>query len=91
MPAYPWLIENNLDISLTPDKIKAMRKLGVPYPEGYENQAVEDLKKQAKEIAEDLKKNNINTSPDKEIIALIAYLQRLGVDVSLEKKTTTNN
>lgn len=86
MPAYPWLIENTLDISLTPSKIKAMKKLGVPYPEGYENRAVDDLKKQAKEIAGDLKKNNINTSSDKEIIALIAYLQRLGKDVSIENK-----
>ncbi|GIV26399.1 MAG: bifunctional cbb3-type cytochrome C oxidase subunit I/II [Bacteroidia bacterium] len=86
MPAYPWLIENTLDISKTADKIKAMRKLGVPYPEGYEEKAVDDLKKQAEEIANDLKKNNIQTSPDKEIIALIAYLQRLGVDVSLDKK-----
>ncbi|RME17107.1 MAG: cytochrome-c oxidase, cbb3-type subunit II, partial [Bacteroidetes bacterium] len=86
MPPYPWLIENTLDISKTPDKIKAMRKLGVPYPDGYEHQAIEDLKKQAQEIADDLNKNNIKASPDKEIIALIAYLQRLGVDVSMDKK-----
>jgi cytochrome c oxidase cbb3-type subunit I/II len=86
MPPYPWLIENTLDISKTPDKIKAMRKLGVPYPDGYEHQAIEDLKKQAQEIADDLNKNNIQASPDKEIIALIAYLQRLGVDVSMDKK-----
>lgn len=91
MPAYPWLIENDLDVSLTTKKISAMRTLGVPYPEGYEQQALNDLKKQAEEIAADLKKNNINASPNKEIIALIAYLQRLGVDVSLEKKQAMNN
>ena len=51
MPPYPWLIENQLDISLTSKKINVMRTLGVPYPEGYENQANDDLMKQAEAIA----------------------------------------
>ncbi len=81
MPAYPWLIENKLDTSLTAKKIRAMRKLGVPYPEGYDLVATKDLVKQAQDIAEDLRKNNIETSADKEVIAVIAYLQRLGRDL----------
>ncbi|MBE0551105.1 MAG: cytochrome-c oxidase, cbb3-type subunit I [Ignavibacterium sp.] len=81
MPPYPWLIENTLDISLTPNKINVMRSLGVPYPEGYENQATDDLMKQAESIALDLQKNGVPAEPDKEIIALIAYLQRLGTDI----------
>lgn len=81
MPAYPWLIENKLDTSLTAKKIRAMRKLGVPYPEGYDLVATKDLIKQAQDIAEDLRKNNIETSADKEVIAVIAYLQRLGRDL----------
>ncbi len=81
MPPYPWLIENDLDISGTKSKIHAMRKLGVPYEEGYEAIAEEDLKVQAKQIAATLKAEKIEVSENKEIIALIAYLQRLGRDI----------
>ncbi len=88
MPAYPWLIENELNVSKTPKKIKVMRQLGVPYPEGYEEQAVDDLRKQAEEITADLKNDGIETISDREIIALIAYLQRLGADI--EKPVAVN-
>jgi len=74
-----------LDVSDTPAKIEAMQTLGVPYPEGYADKAVEDLQKQAKEIADDLNSGDIETSSDKEIIALIAYLQRLGTDINVKK------
>ena len=82
MPRYPWLIENDLDLSLTEAKINAMRTLGVPYEEGYEKQANADLMKQAEGIAEELKAAKIDVSAKKEIIALIAYLHRLGRDIS---------
>ncbi len=94
MPAYVWLKENDLDLSLTEKKINAMRTLGVPYKKGYEKQAGADLAKQANEIATDIINNqpaeilkNINKNQEisklekKEIVALIAYLQRLGKDV----------
>jgi cytochrome c oxidase cbb3-type subunit I/II len=80
MPAYPWLHENTLDVSNIGDKISAMRTLGVPYPAGYETQAPIDLKAQADLIAGGLKQEGIEVAPDKEIISLIAYLQRLGTD-----------
>jgi cytochrome c oxidase cbb3-type subunit I/II len=86
MPNYPWLLDDELDVSLTPNKVRAMQTLGVPYPEGYDAIAVDELKKQAKQIADGLKKDKIQTSADKEIIALIAYLQRLGKDIKLQKK-----
>ena len=85
MPRYLWLHENTLDVSSTPAKIEAMQTLGVPYPEGYADKAIADLEKQAKEIADDLNAGDIETSSDKEIIALIAYLQRLGSDINGEK------
>ena len=81
MPPYPWLIEQTLDISTTPAKINAMRTLGVPYEEGYDQKANDDLKVQADAIAANLAKDNIKVSSDKEIIAIIAYLQRLGTDI----------
>jgi len=84
MPRYPWLFENDIDIDITEAKIKAMQTLGVPYEQGYEKIANQDLMKQAEEIVADLKKENIKAMPQKEIIALIAYLQRLGTDISAE-------
>jgi len=65
----------------------------VPYPAGYENEAAKDLEKQAGQIAaslkqkgiSDLKDDNGNVKvalKDAEIVAIIAYLQRMGKDVS---------
>ncbi|RAJ29585.1 cytochrome-c oxidase, cbb3-type subunit I [Pedobacter cryoconitis] len=81
MPPYEWLAEQKLDTTTTRVKINAMRTLGVPYEKGYEHQANADLDKQAKAIATDLQQNNIKVKSDKEIIAIIAYLQRLGTDI----------
>jgi cytochrome c oxidase cbb3-type subunit I/II len=83
MPAYPWLIEKDMNTSLIPGKIKVLKTLGTPYGEGYETIAVEDLQKQAKKIAESLRKDGIDDEglENKEIIALIAYPQRLGTDI----------
>jgi cytochrome c oxidase cbb3-type subunit I/II len=84
MPAYEWLLEQDLDTKDTKNKIKAMKTLGVPY-EDYE---IEDAEKyleiQSQDIADNLAKEGIKTKSDKEIIAMIAYLQRLGTDI---KKT----
>ncbi|MBK7678718.1 MAG: cytochrome-c oxidase, cbb3-type subunit I [Chitinophagaceae bacterium] len=89
MPRYIWLLDDKLDISSTPAKIRAMRTLGVPYPKGYDKIANDDLKKQADSITANLKKDKIETSSDREIIALIAYLQRLGRDIQGEPKPIT--
>ena len=90
MPPYPFLLETDLDISNTEAKINAMRKLGVPYAKGYEKQAVADLQEQAKEISNNLITDSIRVSSRKEVIALIAYMQRLGVDISKNKIATVN-
>ena len=87
MPRYPWLLTQTLDITTTPAKINAMRSLGVPYEKGYENFANQDLQKQADVITQDLIKNGIPAEPDKDIIALIAYLQRLGTDIKVNQAT----
>jgi cytochrome c oxidase cbb3-type subunit I/II len=85
MPPYPWLIENKLDYSNIEGKITVLRKLGVPYSFNYENLAKKELVKQAQGIAIDLQKNGINVEGNEEIIALIAYLQRLGTDIKLNE------
>ncbi len=89
MPPYPWLMDNNLDTAITPAKIRAMQTLGVPYPEGYDNTANKDLMSQADDIAANLAKDKIKVPSDKEIVALIAYLQRLGKDIKAQQQTTS--
>lgn len=84
MPKYPWLIKQTLDISTTEAKINALRKVGVPYETGFEKIAVAELQKQAETIAQDLQKQGVDVTSDKEIIALIAYLQRLGTDIKVK-------
>ncbi|MFN8278977.1 MAG: cytochrome-c oxidase, cbb3-type subunit I [Saprospiraceae bacterium] len=85
MPSYPFLFEKDIDRSTTMSKIHAMRNLGVPYPANYEVQANDDMDKQAQTIATSLKESKIDIPKEREIIALIAYLQRLGKDVKLNK------
>ena len=85
MPAYPWLYEQLIDKEETPGKIKALRTVGVPYPEGYEATANEDLDKQAAQISENLSMEGYEIVKEAEIVALIAYLQRLGMDIKSSK------
>ncbi|MCL4120575.1 UNVERIFIED_CONTAM: hypothetical protein GTU68_028556 [Idotea baltica] len=84
MPPYAWLAEDDLNTSYTAAKIKAMQTMGVPYERGYADIAIEDLKTQANEIAQSLAKDGITQEnlADKEIVALTAYLQRLGTDAT---------
>lgn len=92
MPSYKWMITDDLNISDLRSKIKALRTVGVPYPEGYEDLAEADLKRQAKDIADNLmldKKvqqiaamEGVSSLESKEIVAMIAYMQRLGRDIS---------
>ncbi|MFQ6609248.1 MAG: cytochrome-c oxidase, cbb3-type subunit I [Fidelibacterota bacterium] len=84
MPPYPWLFDNGINLELIPSKIRAMQTLGVPYEPGYDDLAVSELEVQAKAIVENLKSQNITDAQwNTEIIALIAYLQRLGIDIKV--------
>lgn len=86
MPPYPWLYDKSVNLNMIPAKIRAMQTLGVPYPDGYDKDAVDDYMKQAREIQADLKVSKVEIEPDKEIVALIAYLQRLGTDVRVSQE-----
>ncbi|WP_196889699.1 cytochrome-c oxidase, cbb3-type subunit I [Aureivirga sp. CE67] len=93
MPRYPWLAENDMDIYSTDNKMQTMVNLGVPYTEFEVENAIYLLKDQAKKIEENLRQDpqfvenygdaNIQ---DKEIVALIAYLQRLGTDIKANEE-----
>ncbi len=89
MPRYSWLLTQTLDTNSLPARLKALRKVGVPYAEGYENgPAQKDLAAQAVKVVQDLKLGAVNAAPDREIIGLIAYLQRLGTDIKLAPAAT---
>jgi len=78
-------LTQDLDTSTTASKVLAMQNLGVPYPKGYEARAEEDLRAQAEAISLDLTRGGVPAEPQKEIVALIAYLQRLGTDIKVRE------
>jgi cytochrome c oxidase cbb3-type subunit I/II len=90
MPPYPWLLSSALDTSLTKAKVKAMRTLGVPYSQDEVDGAKDMLTQQAAEIGAALAKDGIADASGKEIVALIAYLQRLGTDISRQSTAKVN-
>ena len=95
MPRYQWLIKDELDKSSTQDKMRAMVTLGVPYTEAEINNALKHMDEQATKIETNLLANpEIKKSfgketaaplKNREIVALIAYLQRLGTDTQVKK------
>jgi cytochrome c oxidase cbb3-type subunit I/II len=88
MPNYPWLLSQTLDVTSLPARIKALRRVGVPYPEGFENGPAQvNLEAQENKIVADLKAGMITTETNREIIAVIAYLQRLGTDIKAAPAT----
>ena len=99
MPRYQWLIKDKHDLSDTESKMRAMISLGVPYTELDIKNARESMDEQSIKIANNIldipdisnyfeeEKNYLGTDfiplEEREIIALIAYLQRLGTDIKV--------
>jgi cytochrome c oxidase cbb3-type subunit I/II len=81
MPSYANFQANPIDWSVIPKRVEVMAMLGVPYGEAVNN-AEAMAKAQAREIADDIAKSGGPTGlEDKEIVAMVAYLQRLGKDI----------
>jgi cytochrome c oxidase cbb3-type subunit I/II len=82
MPPYPWLLTKTVDFKMINKRVEVMTKLGVPYsPETVAN-ADFMARGQAKLIADEIaKQGGPKELADKEVIALVAYLQRLGTDL----------
>ncbi len=96
MPRYPWLLTDDLDVSTTEAKMKGLVSLGTPYTQSEIDKALFLLRNQAEGIEKNLRqdpefvKNYGDANmQDKEIVALIAYLQRLGTDI--KKGETAQN
>ena len=79
MPSYPWLFTNKTDFDGLNRKLRVMKSLGVPYSDDEVANASENARSEAKKISEALANDvPIKNLEEREIIALIAYLQRLG-------------
>ena len=78
MPAYAWMKSSHLDLSRTAGKLEAMRSLGVPYSDAEIAAAPELAREQARRIQAELARENVRIEPETRMVALIAYLQRLG-------------
>ena len=81
MPSYGHLLANDLDTTHTSTRLEVMKKLGVPYTDEQITNAVKDLTEQASSIGKKLaSEGEARDLSKKEVIALVAYLQRLGRD-----------
>ena len=90
MPNYPWLFEEKADVAALPSKLAVQRTLGVPYPEYKDGELDAIVGTQAKAIAEDLAKSGVTVESDRQIVALIAYLQKLGKSEIVTPVKTAN-
>jgi cytochrome c oxidase cbb3-type subunit I/II len=100
MPSYKWLTRNELDKSQTETKMNVMVKLGVPYSDEDIANAQQSMTDQGTQIENNLyndpdfveayeaDKQSSGTDfvemRNREIVALIAYLQRLGTDIKVK-------
>lgn len=80
MPTYTWLLRQSYDPADIQASLRALKKVGVPYTDSDVAAAPAEMQAEAQGIVDRLKGAGIDTRPDREIVALIAYLQRLGKD-----------
>ncbi len=78
MPAFPWLADSTINTKLAPKKLALMQKLGVPYTNEDIDRAETRQREQAELITADLASQGVKVAWDSEMVAIIAYLQRLG-------------
>jgi cytochrome c oxidase cbb3-type subunit I/II len=84
MPAYPHLLTEQLDFDGIQAHVRAQAMIGVPYGEVVkEGMSAKLARAQAKTIADDIARSEGPKGlEDRRVVALVAYLQRLGTDIS---------
>ncbi|UCG85794.1 MAG: cytochrome-c oxidase, cbb3-type subunit II [Gemmatimonadota bacterium] len=80
MPPYPWLLERTIDAEDVAASVRALRRAGTPYSDQDVANVHALIGTQADGIVQRLAEAGIQTEADREIVALIAFLQRLGRD-----------
>jgi cytochrome c oxidase cbb3-type subunit I/II len=78
MPSYAWMADKPFDQRALPSKIAVMTQLGVPYPVMEATEIKQKALEQGQVIAKNLSDEGIVAIPDRQIVAVIAYLQKLG-------------
>ena len=86
MPAYPWLAETKVHVERLPSRLRAMQILGVPYSDDLVHKPQSSYLEQALAIQTRLKNDGVEVSEYSELVALIAYMQRLGTDINQQNK-----
>lgn len=82
MPSYHWLEKRKLNFKSIPDRVKAALYLGAPYTDAEIANSIELAKTQAAKIAKEIvAQEGPEGLEDRQVVALIAYLQRLGTDI----------
>lgn len=79
MPVYPWLLDSKVDPDDIRASLTALQTVGVPYSDDDINNVDKQIADQGGKIADNLKSAGLQAEPDDEIVAVIAYLQSLGV------------
>ena len=83
MPSYPWLAKDDIDYDLLRRTVAGMQTLGVPYTDQEVADAVTNAKRQAAALKEGLEAAGAGVvNADTDLLALIAYMQRLGTDIN---------
>jgi cytochrome c oxidase cbb3-type subunit I/II len=84
MPAYPHLLDQDLDFGAIQSRVDVMAMLGVPYGNAVKAGVAEKMaREQADLVSKELAAQGGRADlGGKKIIALVAYLQRLGTDIS---------
>lgn len=80
MPTYQWLLERKIDPADVAASVRALAKVGTPYESTEEAWVTQQLQSQGSRIVQNLAGAQITAEWDDEIVAMIAYLQRLGVE-----------
>ncbi|MFI5321185.1 MAG: cytochrome-c oxidase, cbb3-type subunit II [Myxococcota bacterium] len=91
MPAFAFLIATPLDTTLTSRKLAALRTLGAPYSDAEVEGAAASALAEAESVAAALRKDGIAldaTEARSEAIAVIAYLQSLGLALRAQPMDT---
>jgi cytochrome c oxidase cbb3-type subunit I/II len=90
MPPYAQLATQNVDFDGTYAKLSAMRSIGVPYTQEDIDNAKDDIAQQAYAISDDLEAAGVKADPNSEMVALIAFLQRIGTHAEPKVAPKTN-
>ena len=83
MPHYTWFMTEQIDFDSIPLRVHAMQRLGVPYTDDDRDKSIDNAKAQGKKIAAKIvAQGGPPGLDDKEVVAVIAYLQRMGTDLT---------